>query len=269
MKQLLKRIFLRIVNFRETAQFLYWYFFHKNWPAGKIIELMGNKGHLAGLTFDLNNPYIQTHLKSRFLFHTYEDGHDKMISRFLNPKLPVVEFGGCIGVVSCFTNRLLEDPQQHVVIEAQPFLIETLEKNRNQNGCSFEIINAAVAYGSEFVDFWINPTSFIGNSIKAGKGGKTVKVAATSLKQIIDNYGFDRITLIADIEGAETELVDNELELMQRVVETLIIELHPREVDAGPVATNNLKANLAEAGFEEIFQSGNDFVYKNKSIKYV
>jgi FkbM family methyltransferase len=263
MSKILKNIFWRIVNFRQTARYAYWHFFHNNWPAGKIIELMGNKGHLGELTFDLSNPHIQTHLKSRFLFHTYEDGHDKSISHYLNPELPVVEFGGCIGVVSCFTNRLLKDPQRHVVIEAQPFLIPTLEKNRDQNGCQFKIINAAVAYRSDYVDFWINPVSFIGNSTKAGKGGQTVKVATTSLKQILDTHGFDRISLIVDIEGAETELVDNELDLMQKVVETLIIELHSRECDAGPVAINNLKSSLAKAGFMEVYQEGNDYVYKN------
>lgn len=251
---------------KNTCGRFYWWFFYKNALAGRLVELLGNRGRVAGMTFDLDNPYIATFLKSRFLFRTYEDGAEELISRHLNSALPVIEFGGCIGVISCLTNRALNDPKQHIVVEAQPFLIKTLETNRDQNQCQFKVTHAALAYGSDSVDFWINPNYFIGNSTTPRKGGQTIQVPSVSLKKLIDESGFDRITLIVDVEGAKTDLVDNELELMSQVVDTLIIELHPAEWGAGREAIEKLKNQLSHAGFTEVARVKTDFVYHNTAF---
>src|SRR5690606_30006533 len=89
---------------RSRWQDLRRWFTYDNWWVGKYVELTGNKGHVSGLEFDLKNPYIATGLKSRFLFGTYEAGADKMVRRHVNPDLPVVECGACIGVMSCLVN---------------------------------------------------------------------------------------------------------------------------------------------------------------------
>ena len=246
-----------------------WWFFYQNWFAGKIIELLGNEGEIAGLKFDLDNPYIATFLKSRFLFKTYEYGSQLLISKYVNPCLPVVEFGGCIGVMSCLMNRLLENPSDHVVVEAQPFLIDTLRKNRDRNSCQFEIIHAALAYGSDSVEFWIHPRYFIGNSVRARAGGEAVRVPSVSLETIVRQYGYSRITLVVDVEGAETTLVANELDMLRSVVDTLIVELHPAEWCAGAAGIDNLKATLADSGFKEVDRVRQDFVYKNFNMDQV
>ena len=151
---------LMVKLFRRNYRRLRRAFLYRNPIAGKIVELMGNKGKISEMTFDLDNPYIATFLKSRFLFKTYEDGAEQLISDYVDPELPVVEFGGCIGVISCLTNRQLRNKQEHVVIEAQPHLIKTLAENRDQNHCEFKVINAALAYGADEVEFWINPSFF-------------------------------------------------------------------------------------------------------------
>jgi len=243
-----------------------WRFLHKNWLAGKIVEVLGDTGKLNGLSFDLSNPYISTFLKSRFLFKTYESGTVRTLREYLDAELPVVEFGGCIGVVSCLTNRALTYPIEHVVVEAQPFLIETLQANRDYNNCQFQIIHGALAYGSREVDFWISPRYFIGNSLKEKDGWSPVKVPTVSLQDIVEQRRYDKITLIVDVEGAEIELVKNEIDLMSRVVKTLVIELHPAEWYAGKEATEDLKVKLKEAGFEQRFCVRNDYVFINTGL---
>jgi hypothetical protein len=47
--------------------------------------------------------------------------------------------GGCIGVVSCVINRVLQEPSRHVVVEGNPYIIPALQCNRDFNGCSFQI----------------------------------------------------------------------------------------------------------------------------------
>tara|TARA_Y100001970_G_scaffold16512_1_gene18566 strand:+ start:1174 stop:1962 length:789 start_codon:yes stop_codon:yes gene_type:complete len=243
-------------------------FFIRNWLAGRIIEILGNKGYVSGMKFDLKNPYIETFLKCRFLFNTYESGAEELIKNHVKSNLPVIEFGGCIGVISCLTNKKLKNKNNHIVVEAQPYLIDTLKKNRDENNCHFKIIHAALAYNAQIVDFWINKKFFIGNStkIRTDAEGTVVKVPSISLENIVKENKFDKITLIVDIEGAETELINNELKFMIKVVDTLIIELHSAEWGAGYDAINKLKQDLKGAGFLKIDQKGSDYIYKNQNI---
>jgi hypothetical protein len=130
-----------------------WRFLNKNYIAGRLVEIFGNQVIIDGHSFELSNPYISTFLKSRFLFKTYEKETRYLVKKYLKPNLPVVEFGGCIGVVSCLANNMLIDPELHVVVEAQPHLIDTLTKHREINKCKFKIIHAALAYDTKKVNF--------------------------------------------------------------------------------------------------------------------
>ncbi|WP_340106943.1 FkbM family methyltransferase [Rhodohalobacter sp. 8-1] len=242
---------------------LHRWFFYTNWPAGKLVEWRGNKGFIGGMEFDLSNPHIATFLKGRFLFNTFEPGTHELIRKYLNPDLPVVEIGGCIGVSACLSNRKLRNSQNHIVVEAQPNMLETLRKNRNTNQCDFEIIHAALAYGTDEVDFWISPRYFIGSSLKAREGGKTVSVPTITLEKIIKDNNFSRISLLVDIEGAETELIKHEFKLMEQHVDTLIIEFHPQEWGAGADAIRKTKEQLKNSGFRMIERLYGDHVYKN------
>lgn len=119
------------------------------WLLGKLVELKGNHFVSDGLTFTLDNPRISTRMKSHFFRGDYEDGERRMLARFLDPGLPTIEIGACIGIVSCTTNRRLENPERHVVIEANPYLIPTLEANRDRNGCRFTIVNRAGVWAAQ------------------------------------------------------------------------------------------------------------------------
>lgn len=237
---------------------------YQNWPAGKWVEITGNQGRVGGLAFDLANPYIKTFLKGRFLMGSYEPGAERLVAAFVDPALPVIEFGGCIGVISCLTHRRLAEPRDHLVVEAHPFLIETLRANRGLNGCDFEILHAALAYEGLTIPFWLSPDYFIGSSTRPAAGRQAVTVPATTLGTLIATRDPERITLIVDVEGAETELIEREVDLMARVVDTLIVEFHPAAWGAGPEAVARARARLAEAGFIEVDRVGSDFVYRNR-----
>src|ERR1051325_201510 len=101
-------------------------------------------------------------MKSRFVLNQYERPEREAITRYLDPSLPVVEFGACIGVVSCLTNKKLGNPQQHVVVEANPHLVPLLNKNREANHCEFTILHRAVGYGSNEIEFHLGGTFVTG-----------------------------------------------------------------------------------------------------------
>src|ERR1039457_6998889 len=128
---------------------LSWYkarFQVNNPVVGRVVELLGNKVRMDGLTYSVDCPNISAGHKSTLAFGLHEIEERTIIRRCLPKNIPVVELGGGLGVVACLTNRTLENPEHHIVVEANPGMIPILERNRDLNGCKFQVVNSAIAY---------------------------------------------------------------------------------------------------------------------------
>ena len=180
----------------------------------------------------------------------------------LEPSLPVVELGGCLGVVACLTNRRLMRPDRHVVVEAHPDLISVLRTNRDGNGAGFEIVHAALAYRQDRVEF------HQGGNILAGRlareGGRRFTVPAVTLTHLLNTSAFERCTLVCDIEGAEVDLIENDSATLAERVMTLIIEWHPYVT--GAAAVTAYQRQLEALGFELRFEAGGVSAYRNRRL---
>ena len=190
-------------------------------------------------------------MKLELLTGRYERPERDAARRHIRAEWPVVELGGCIGVVACITNKLLKHAEAHVVLEANPLAIPYLKSNRDSNHCSFKILNRALAYGSETVTF--QPTlNFWGNSLGHNGGQPPVTVPAIQLGQILHDEGFEKYALICDIEGYEFELVMQEPDALSKAA-LIILEVHPHMIGEDKVKT--LLSKLADMGFKTIDQS--------------
>jgi FkbM family methyltransferase len=178
---------------------------------------------------------------------TYERPELNLIERFLPRDCPVIELGGSIGVVACFTNRRLDQADKHIVVEAHPQLIPTLQENARLNGCQFKVINAAIAYDAELVTFYTGP-SFLAGSVRPTEG-TNYRVPATSVSNLLSHFAAPQISLISDIEGSETQFVEREFEALAARVRWLILEIHPDAVGTDGVA--QMRTTLARVGFIE------------------
>ncbi len=181
---------------------------------------------IDGCHFSVCSPAITTAFKSRFYFDEYETSEREALKRFLDPQLPVIELGGAMGVIACLTNRSLNHPEKHVVVEANPDILPLLKENRNRNNCQFTILHGAVAYGIDEVTFNLS-NDFWASSVQASFN-KSVNVQSITLKQIVDEFDFDEFTLICDIEGGEVDLVKFDKEILCDRVNTLMIEVHKK-----------------------------------------
>ena len=193
-------------------------------------------------------------MKVSLLKGKYERFERHAVLRYLRPEYPVIELGGCIGVVACVTNCALKVPKAHVVVEINPNIISVLRKNRDINQCEFEILNQAIAYDQPSVTF--SPSSdFRGTSLRqnVNRSFETplVTVATTTLGSIVTQRGYDRFNLICDIEGHEYELVQREPHMLDRV-DTLILETHARLI--GEARHSEMMKKLADLGFRIIDQ---------------
>jgi len=234
-----------------------------NWCYGKALEMRGNAIEIEGCSFSLDSPAITTESKGKFMFDQYERPEREAVRRFVDPGLPVVEFGGSIGVVSCLTNRKLRDPRRHVVVEANPELVPLLLRNRDRNRCRFTVLARLVAYGRKEAPFYANSANFVIGSATAREAGPCVDVSnveTINLRSILEQECFDRCTLICDIEGGESELFRHESEIVNERVTTLILEVH--EWSIGKERVGELLKRIADLGFETVFSEADTYTFQ-------
>jgi FkbM family methyltransferase len=185
------------------------YFLTKNWCVGRFVELAGNNIVFDGINLSVDNPLIKTGDKGPMYFGVYEISERKLTRRYIDPSLPTVEIGGSIGGVACITNRLLRDPSAHVVVECNPLVLPTLQRNKEINGCGFAIEPYALAYQGDTVPLNVSSEYFMMSRLHASSGHK-ITVGTIKLRDIVEKYEFNIINLISDSEGSEVEMVENE-----------------------------------------------------------
>lgn len=233
-----------------------------HWWVGKIVELRGNRVKVGGCQFSLDSPAIRTAHKSRLFFDfVYETPERDALERYLKPELPVVELGASIGVIACLTNKRLTDPQRHVVVEANPDLLRLLVENRERNACHFSVMHAALSYGAQEIRFYQHKDFLCGSLQHASR--KYVSVRTLSLGDVLDNFAYQRCTLICDIEGGEGDLIEQELGLIAERVETLIIEIHEQVL--GKEAVERVIHKLEDAGLILVHKKWETYVFENSN----
>jgi len=222
------------------------------WQLGRFVGMPTDIVRLDGCKFSIAKDRVPANVVDLLLSDLYEEPERKVLQRFLDPALPVIELGACIGVVSCLTNRRLQHPENHVVVEANPALLPLLEDNRARNGCEFKIVHAAVSHNAETITFNVDD-NILASSVH-GDERRGVAVSTVTLERLLNEHGWQRATLICDIEGAELQLVEHELKTLSERVATIIMELHDRIVGQEP--TQQMLASLQSAGFKIVNTDG-------------
>ena len=179
----------------------------------------------------------------------YERSERQMIKEYLDPESPIIELGGGLGVITCVGNSLLKRPRKHIVVEASSDSVSIIRANVARNNCEIKIVNAAIAYGSKDVTFWVNSDLPYSNGLTpARNSSRQITVPAITLATLFEQHPLTHCTLLCDIEGGEYEMVKNELPLISRHISCIIIETHPRIV--GETQNEEMLAALASAGFQ-------------------
>lgn len=212
----------------------------------------GNTVRLDGCAFELSD--LSEDIISLLLRGKYELPERLSVRMFLDPGLAVLELGSCIGVLSCITNRMLKHPDRHVVVEANPNLIGTIQRNASRNRCRLSVVHAALSYD-------VSPFFVSHNMIASGvyAVGTSTHVPRKTLRQLVDEFALDKFTLICDIEGSEVDLVDREGELIAERCPSIIMETHEKLLGALPV--NRMLDRLTRLGFVRTYRNWDTSVF--------
>jgi len=84
--------------------------------------------------------------KGKIIDYTkYESTEVNQVKKYIKPNDRVLELGARWGGVSVTTNKILKDKDQHCVVECDPSVWDTLEFNKNNNNCQFNIIKGTIS----------------------------------------------------------------------------------------------------------------------------
>lgn len=189
------------------------------------LSLTGGTITSHGVTLDLNNDALDTRTKRGFFEDSFEKPELDLIDRFIDGG-DVVELGAGIGFVSCYVNDRIGEQDTHVAVEANENLIPTLHENKRLNECTFQVEHAAYAPEGGIIDFHLQD-QYPSGSVRDERGEESsVRVEATTVETLATENDLDEFTLLADIEGSETDLVRSELEFLEQNCRRIVVEFH-------------------------------------------
>jgi FkbM family methyltransferase len=217
---------------------------------GLLFDLKGGRFHTDGCTFTVPKDVTSRSYRSCFLRGDYEQDERDLIRRWIQPDDRVLELGACLGIVSCVTNKLLLDKSAHVVVEANPFCIATLYRNKEINGSGFLIEHCAVGNQPEVI-FYLHPVYIVGGTAQR-PSNRPVRLPAKSLARLERERG-PFTALIIDIEGGEGEVFEASVDLLKRY-RLVVAELHDWAIGAGGV--ERCRQVLRESGLEFAGRAG-------------
>lgn len=172
----------------------------------------------------------------------YEGPEVEIIRSTLAPDDRVLEIGGGVGFVGIMTARMLRQPDQLLIIEANPQLIPLMERNFSLNGVRPAVRNVVLGTnGASDVSFYLHD-DFWASSLVAFPGGRETKVPQQDVRRVFSE--FRPTYLIVDIEGGEIDLFNG---LSLDGVGKLCLEVHP--LQTGQAAVNALFRSFERQGF--------------------
>jgi FkbM family methyltransferase len=228
----------------------------KLYLAGAYFTLFEKTYKVEGL--DLVIPFDLTDIKFRgqFPINFYEKQERRYLKQFLPKDATVLELGACLGVVSCLTNRLLQHPERHVVVEANPNVVPVIEENKRRNHCGFHIEHCMVS-NRPMNEFFIGKTILMSSNRR--QSAQKIRVAGKTVADLEQQYGLKFDALVMDIEGGELDFLRENREWLKNL-RVVFMEVHPHRDILTTEEVDECRSILATAGLEQIVDETNFWV---------
>ncbi|MHC4517215.1 MAG: FkbM family methyltransferase [Planctomycetota bacterium] len=210
---------------------------------GLIFTAKGCRYETDGCRFILPRKLISLPFRAQFHADVYEKRERSLVREFIRSDDKVLELGACLGVVACVTEtRLTNEAAKHVVVEANPYLIPWVFKNRHRNGVKFVVEFCAIADGA-YATFNLNDR--IDRGSLQQEGSSSVSVPCRTVEELERKHGAFN-ALVMDIQGAEIDVLKMTGDLLSHY-RLLIIEWH--ESITGVQTVKDSRAMLERCGF--------------------
>jgi len=189
----------------------------------------------------------------------YERAETLLVRKHIPPGVVVLELGGSLGIVSSVI--LHRRPSRLVSYEAVPELAAIAREvvALNHPSADYLCVNKAVGPSgvSETTFFWSPELSLAGSSeVSGAKGLVSLVVPSVDLSHVLAEHRIgEGAWLVADIEGMEYELLQNQTSAL-RSFAGVIIECHTSEQGGRFWTRQDAENMLADQGFRMIQRIG-------------
>jgi FkbM family methyltransferase len=165
-----------------------------------------------------------------------------------------------VGYVSTVVNRHLSDGVRHVSVEANERLIPVLEDTRRLNDADFEVVNGVYKVGVDSHEFHLASNCFSSSTVHRDDTDieTTREVPAVTLAGLREKFDVGTFQLVADVEGAEFEMITEERELLEQYCRLLVVEFY----DHGEGDVDDAIEDLRASGFDVVDSVGNVYVLR-------
>jgi len=180
---------------------------------------------LPGAKLDVSNPTISDNIRGYIARGKYEAEEHHLITRSLSKDDTVLEVGAGMGYISCVCAGILGNKDRLYVYEANPKLIDIINKNKSLNNVDFHTRNALLGSEDGEADFYI-PQDFWGASLNPLPNAEKVKIEVEAISKAMEEI--KPTYLVMDIEGAEVHVLPT-MDLSS--VNTICLEVHPHKTE--------------------------------------
>jgi hypothetical protein len=166
-------------------------------------------------------------------YNQVESVEVKQAMEYIREDDRVLELGARFGGVAVTTNKILKDKDKHYVVECDPSVWDTLEFNKNNNNCKFNIIKGTISKKRQRI---------------LGKSWATHTVEDHESE--IPNYPLPLVdfnVLIADCEGAIEQFYDENKEFFKGLRLILLEKDRPDHCDY-----DRIFKEFRELGFQQV-----------------
>ncbi len=177
----------------------------------------------------------------------YEAEEAALIGAHLPADRAVIELGGSLGIVSALIASRLGAGVPHVIVEANPAVLDTCRANAGLAARPAAVLReAAVFYGGPVARFAAGGNVHANHLAGAQDSAGVIEVPAVTLRALWEGAGApEGFSLVCDIEGGEAPMVAQERDVLAHAG-MVILELHPGQY--GRQGEAEVIAGLAAAG---------------------
>lgn len=233
-------------------------------------KVMGDSVRLAGQWIDVPAHSVRDHTRSRIALRRYERDEIGLVRRYLRPELPVIELGVGVGIVGTVIRTKLDAGVQYVGVEANPQLVELAEQNIRSYApdSSTQVLNglaSGLKTHSGTGRFLIDDHNFHASRSGLAEGSESVvhgvEVPIRSLSDLVSGAAIDSFQLVADIEGAELDLVLHDGEAFEKC-KLIVAELHPAQDGDDAYEPDDIASLIVELGFTMVEERNHVFCFQ-------
>jgi FkbM family methyltransferase len=175
-----------------------------------------------------------------------------LCEEYLNESCVVLELGARYGTVSCVIEKTIKNGKNLVVVEPDSRVWDALEKNRNANSCSFEIVRGFVSAKPRVLE---NLDSHKGYGALSKEATES-NIPSYTLSQIQEKSGLVFNTLVADCEGFLETFLDENIFLYNQLKIVIFEKDYPESCNYEKIQKELLKNGFIQivSGFRECWK---------------